>query len=70
MTPSKFALAVAAALLVATALPAVSAAGDHGGGGGASLARQAYCQEYRQRALGTGEEYWWSRWRLCMRGWN
>jgi hypothetical protein len=66
MIASKFALAVAAALLAATALPAVSAANGHGGG----IARQAYCQEYRQRAESTGEEYWWSRWRQCMRGWN
>jgi hypothetical protein len=70
MTASKFAWAIAAALLVATAVPTVSVAGNHGGGGAGSIARQAYCQEYKQRAEATGEEYWWSRWRQCMRGWN
>lgn len=36
-------------------------AGDWGG-------NAAYCQWYKQQAMNTGDEYWWDRWRRCMRG--
>jgi hypothetical protein len=68
MTTGKIALAVAGVLFAATVLPAVSSAREGGGGGG--LARAAHCKEYKQKAMSTGEEYWWRRWRHCLKGWD
>ena len=28
----------------------------------------AYCQWFKQLAMNTGDDYWWDRWRRCMRG--
>jgi hypothetical protein len=28
----------------------------------------AYCHWYWQQARKTGDEYWWDRWRRCLRG--
>jgi len=28
----------------------------------------AYCHWYLQQARKTGDEYWWDRWRRCLRG--
>jgi hypothetical protein len=28
----------------------------------------AYCHWYLQQARNTGDEYWWDRWRRCLRG--
>jgi hypothetical protein len=38
-------------------------AGDFGG-------NHAYCQWYKQKAMNTGDEYWWARWRRCLRGYD
>jgi len=57
-------LLAAAALLALTALYTANeaTAGFEAGG------NAAYCHWFRQQARNTGDEYWWDRWRRCMRG--
>lgn len=66
MIPSKTVLLVGATLLALTAFAprtSLGAASDYGG-------NHAYCLWYKQKAMSTGEEYWWTRWRLCLRGYD
>jgi hypothetical protein len=66
MIPTKTVLLAAAALLALTVFDAgksASTAGDFGG-------NHAYCQWYKQKAMNTGDEYWWARWRRCLRGYD
>ena len=56
----------ALALLAAAAITAIA---------GATQARAGrndytwnYCQYYQQKALYTGERYWWDRYRACLNG--
>ena len=66
MSPTKTVLVVAAALLALTVFESrsnVSVAGDYGG-------NHAYCLWYKQKAMSTGDEYWWARWRRCLRGYD
>ena len=64
MIRSRMILVAAAALLaLSTASGAVkpAVAGYESGNG-------AYCHWFKQKAMRTGDEYWWDRWRRCMRG--
>jgi len=54
----------AAALLALTVLYPAREAGAEAEAGGNAM----YCHWYRQQARNTGDEYWWDRWRRCMRG--
>ena len=67
MTPRRTIL-LAAALFAVTTFDAGNEATARGGFGSYS----AYCHWYKQLAMNTGDDYWWGRWRRCMRGndWN
>jgi hypothetical protein len=64
MIPRKMMLAAAAAMLVLTSFGAANEASARNYGG-----NHAFCQWYKQKAMNTGDEYWWARWRRCMSGW-
>lgn len=66
MTLRRTILVAAAALFALTTLDGASEASARNGFGGSS----PYCHWYRQKAMNTGEEYWWGRWRQCIRGWD
>ena len=55
--------AAASALLALSALYTANEASAFFGDSNA-----AYCGWFRQQARNTGDEYWWDRWRRCMRG--
>jgi hypothetical protein len=63
MSSSKIILVAAAAMFALTTFDAggQAQAGIKTGDG-------AYCHWYRQKAMSTGSEYWWDRWRRCVRG--
>ena len=64
MVRSKIILVAAAATL------ALSAASDSASQAvaGYESGNGAYCLWFKQKAMRTGDEYWWDRWRRCMRG--
>ena len=64
MIPSKTILVAAAALFAAVTFIGAGEANAHGGFGGGS----PYCHWYKQQAMNTGDDYWWGRWRRCIRG--
>ena len=53
----------AAALLALTVLYTADEAGAQFGDSNAD-----YCHWFLQQHRNTGDEYWWDRWRQCMRG--
>lgn len=65
MIAKKVILVAAAALFAQLVLGAANdaSARDYSGNG-------AYCLWYKQKAMSTRDEYWWARWRQCMRGWD
>lgn len=61
-------LAVSALALGAFALAALqSDAQATGRGGGGGQSQHQFCHWYKQKAMSTADEYWWHRWRRCMR---
>jgi hypothetical protein len=68
MKPGKSTLAAAAALFALTAFDGAAEAREASGFG--SNPQMAYCHWYKQKAMNTGDEYWWWRWRQCIRGWD
>jgi hypothetical protein len=63
MIQSRIILVAAAALLALAAFESGNEAMA-----GVRSGNAAYCQWYKQQAMKTGDEYWWNRWRRCMRG--
>jgi hypothetical protein len=62
MVRSTLIVATAAAMIALSMFEATEArAVDFGGNG-------AYCHWYMQQAWNSGDEYWWDRWRRCLRG--
>ena len=59
--------AVAAMALCAMALTALQSEASATGRGGGGLSQHQFCHWYRQKAMSTGDEHWWSRWRRCIR---
>lgn len=57
------ACAIAAAFLALAFSPQPAHA--TGGGGNSQI---QFCYWYKQQAMNTGDEYWWRRWRTCIRG--
>lgn len=57
------AVAAAVALMALTTFDAAT-----GARAGDESTNAAYCHWYRQLAMNTGDEYWWDRWRRCLRG--
>ena len=64
---SRTALAIIALVLAASALQSVQS--EAAGRGGREQNDVAYCNWFRQQAMNTGDEYWWYRYRSCLRGW-
>ena len=59
------ALAIIAIVIAANALPSAQSPAHAGN-------RQndaGYCYWFMKQAMNTGDEYWWYRYRSCMRGW-
>jgi hypothetical protein len=57
-------------LVAAAATLALSAASDAANVAvaGYDSGNAAYCHWFKQKAMQTRDEYWWDRWRRCMRG--
>ncbi len=55
-------MAVSAAALGVLALQSEAQATGRGGHG-----QHQFCHWYKQKAMSTGDEYWWERWRRCIR---
>jgi hypothetical protein len=61
-------MAASAVALGALALSALQSEGQATGrGGGAGQSQHQLCFWYKQRAMSTGDEHWWYRWRRCIR---
>jgi hypothetical protein len=63
---TRTALVLTALVLAATALQSLE---SEAGGRGREQNDVAYCNWFRQQAMNTGDEYWWFRYRSCVRGW-
>jgi hypothetical protein len=59
-------MAAAVALIALIALSTLDAAS--GAKAGDESTNAAYCHWYWQQAMKTRDEYWWDRWRRCLRG--
>ena len=59
------ALAVLAIVIAANTLQATHSNANAGGRDNDA----GYCYWFLKQAMNTGDEYWWYRYRSCMRGW-
>jgi hypothetical protein len=62
----KTTMALAALAVAVLALSVLGTEANATGRGGSNSQHQL-CFWYKQKAMSTGEEYWWARWRACIR---
>ena len=65
ITAMKQLLVFAMLVFAAASFSAIANAGP----AGASSAYQ-FCHYYKQKAMWTGDQYWWARWRHCLTDWG
>lgn len=60
-------MAASAVALGALALASLQSEAEATGRGGGGQSLQSMCFWYKQKAMSTGDESWWERWRRCIR---